>query len=133
MAYMVFREDSDTVPAALPGERRDAARSASEHLSPLEWSVVALARRDRLSTLREPGRVAIAMGGLFGTRHSPRLACARLEALRRLAVLVWRRGSAVDAQELAAFTEAGFTSGQYRLVIESVATARAVPARKWQS
>jgi hypothetical protein len=44
----------------------------ADHLSALEWSVVALARRDRISSLGEPSRIATAMGRLFGTRSNPR-------------------------------------------------------------
>jgi hypothetical protein len=127
MGYMLFA-DIGSLAAEQPCFQRDAGKSGSGGLSALEWSVVALARGDRLSTLRDPGRIAIAMGGLFGTRHNTRLACPRLEALRRIAVLSWHRGFAVHGQEVEAFTGAGFTLTQYELVVASITQARAASA-----
>lgn len=107
----------------------DTLASSEARLSPLEWSVVALARGDSLSSLRSPGRIAIAMGGVFGTRQNPRLACPRLEALRRIAVLSWHRGFAVPGHEVTAFTTAGFTLDQYELLVASTSRARVTSAK----
>lgn len=106
---------------ALP-ERLEAEVS----LSPLEWSVVALARRDRLSTLAQPSRVSMAMGRLFGTGNNPRLADPRLEALRRLAVQAWHRGYVVPKSELKRFLEAGFTLDHFETVLASISKDRLV-------
>lgn len=92
--------------------------------SGLEWSVVALARRDRIASLREPGRIASALASLFGTARSPRLADERLEALRRIAVLAWHHGYAVPVSELRAFFAAGFSSDQYEMLQTSIAHRR---------
>jgi len=94
-------------------------------LSAFEWSVVAVARNDSLASLREPGRLAIALGSLFGgSRRSPRLADGRLEALRRIAVLAWHRGFAIANTELKAFLAAGFSMDQYELLQRSIGAAR---------
>ena len=126
MAYVDFAADPlllDVAPGAAAGSPANDAGAA--RLTALEWSVVALARRDRLSSLTRPGRVAIALGKVFGTRrHAPHLADARLEALRRMAVLTWHRGFAVPASELRAFFQAGFSTGQYETMTASIVSAR---------
>lgn len=93
-------------------------------LSGLEWSVVALARRDTMSSLRQPSRIALAMGSLFGLRGRTALADPRLEALRRTAVLAWHRGDDIPTTEIRAFLEAGFTPDQYETMMNSIARAR---------
>ncbi len=128
MAYMDFnfaraavaeinaaRATPDTSPV-------DAVRSA--RFSAIEWQVIALAERDRLSSLRRPGALSQALGALFGG-HNPRLADAQLEALRRLAVLSWRRGYAVPSHELRAFLDAGYTPAHQELLLDSIFAARA--------
>src|SRR5688500_17039229 len=73
--------------------------------SGLEWSVIALAKGDSIASLKEPGRIAKALGALFGNWEHTRLADGRLEQLRRLAVLAWHRGWAIPLSELRAFKE----------------------------
>lgn len=137
MAYLSFSEATagrPGVPAPLaraglascidPAPRRAAERPS---FSALEWSVIALARRDGLSSLRSPGRVSLAMGVLFGDRTNTRLADPRLEALRRIAVLTWHRGYSVAPSEVRRFYEAGFDSEQYELLVDSIAADRARP------
>ncbi len=113
----------DPVPAGAPASASSASEPAS-HLSALEWSVVAIARDDRLSSLRAPSRLSVAMGGLFGSRHNPRLADPQLEALRRMAVLSWHHGYTVPTSALTAFTDAGYTMAQYETMLASIAAAR---------
>jgi hypothetical protein len=91
----------------------------------LEWSVIALARRDRLGSLREPGRIATALRKVFGTSRPGRLADGRLEALRRMAVLAWHRGYAVPTSELKAFLAAGFSNQHYEALQASIGRGRA--------
>ena len=98
---------------------------SSPHFSGLEWSVVALARRDRIASLREPGRIAKALREVFGTGRPGPLADGRLEALRRIAVLAWHYGYAVPVSELRAFLAAGFSSDQYEMLQTSIARGRA--------
>ena len=105
MAYF-FIEDPLHQPTGST-TRTVVADTDQPRLTPLEWSVVALARGDPLSSLGKPGRIAVAMCGLFGTRHNPRFACPRLEALRRVAVFAWRRIDALPDSEASMFIEAG--------------------------
>ncbi len=127
MAYLHFSSDpvlspyvgtTVVAPAAAP------KKAAASGLTALEWSVVALAQRDRLSSLREPSSLSIALGRVFGRGgRSPTLADPRLEALRRMAVLSWHRGFAVPTHELTAFLRAGFTLDQYEAMVASIGAA----------
>ncbi|MBY9061962.1 hypothetical protein K7957_03335 [Sphingomonas yunnanensis] len=121
--------------AALTAERRLAPAAAEPTaepevtadraaLSALEWLVVSLARRDRLSSLREPGRISVAMGVLFGKQPNPRLADPKLEALRRLAVHAWHQGFAVPVSAVKNFLAAGYTNDHYELLLASISSAR---------
>ena len=92
--------------------------------SPLEWTVIALARRDRISSLSEPGPVARALGSLFGLGRQSSLADPRLEALRRLAVHAWHKGYKVPVSEIKRFLAAGFSAGQYETLLASVSLKR---------
>ena len=95
--------------------------TAAARLSALEWSVVALAERDTIASLREPGRIAAALESLFGLGRPNKLANPRLEVLRRVAVFVWRQGWKVPKSELQAFLAEGFTLDQYELIHASIA------------
>lgn len=127
MAYLDLAQPG----AAATGERHSPAPAPSalsrpaSGFSALEWSVVALARREGLSSLREPGRMAKALGSLFGLYRHSRLPDERLEALRRMAVLAWHNGYAVPTSELQAFKAAGFTLDQYDALQASIGRGRA--------
>jgi len=126
MAYLNFTELQGS-PIAAPADAvvATAARVTETGFSALEWSVVAIARNDRLSSLEEPGRVAMALGLLFGDRPNPKLADAKLEALRRMSVLAWHKGYTVPAAEIRAFHESGFTIDQYETLLASISRGRA--------
>ena len=99
-------------------------------LTALEWSIVAMAEKDKLSSLREPSRFVAALGSLFGVRRPNRLANDRLEALRRLAVHAWRYSWNVPESELGRFLATGFTQDQYQLIQNSIAQARTSRAQR---
>jgi alkylhydroperoxidase family enzyme len=122
MAYVAFNEPGA---AALADIAVPPAASADEgRLSALEWSVVALARRDTLGSLRHPSRLSLAMRVVLKTPN-PRLADERLEALRRMAVLAWHHNYAVPGHEVKAFLAAGFSPAQYDTMMASLSAARA--------
>lgn len=125
MAFMAFdRHGSVAHSEKTVGPAPQQGANRANRLTALEWSVVALARRDRPSSLREPSRLSVALGSLFGRQQNPRLADPRLEALRRIAVLAWHRGAkALSDAEVKAFTAAGFTTGQYRTLLASIGAA----------
>jgi len=102
-----------------------SATAGETSLSALEWLIVAVAKRDRLSSLREPGRLARAFGSLFGSSRNNSLANDKLEALRHLAVRLWRQGTHYDGPEIPAFLAAGYSPAQFSLVAASIDAARA--------
>ena len=125
MAYVDFSGDPVLAAYAGAGGPEPATTAPSTGFSALEWSVVALAQHDRMSSLAQPGRLSIALGKVFGTRrHSPHLADPKLEALRRMAVLSWYRGFSVPTSELKAFFRAGFSTDQYETMLASIGAAR---------
>lgn len=80
--------------------------------SPLEWTVIMLAKGDSLASLRTPGRLSRALGSVLGLGAKSRLADPRLEALRRLSVHAWQRATSLPAVEVMRFLQAGFNSAQ---------------------
>lgn len=130
MAYVDFTVDPVLAPH-IGGARHDPVQPKDGRLSALEWSVVALAQRDRISSLARPGRLSMALGTVFGgRRRNPHLADPRLESLRRMAVLSWHRGFAVPPSELDAFLGAGFSIAQYETLLASILAGRSRPARR---
>jgi hypothetical protein len=107
-----------------------AATSLPARLSALEWSVVAMAERDRLSSIREPSRFISALNAIFGIKRPNRLANDGLEALRRIAILAWHHGWNVPKSELAVFFEAGFSADHFELIQNSIGEARAARRRR---
>lgn len=127
MAYLDFREAelSGSLTAALLPSTEPEVRPSAAGFSAIEWLVIALAQRDRLSSLTTPSRIGAALTRLFGGRGESRLANPELEALRRFAVFAWHRGHNVPPSELAAFRLAGFSADQAEMLLESVLAARA--------
>ena len=129
-----------SLPQTVPQWQPDSAASAQPaaivgtvapaRLSALEWSIVAMAERDPLSSIRERSRFIMALGSLFGLRRANRLANDRLEALRRIAILAWHHRWNVPKSELAAFRAAGFTLDQYELIQTSIGEARSARRRR---
>ncbi|MBC3940612.1 hypothetical protein [Sphingomonas albertensis] len=107
------------------GQGLSAIEPTAAAFAPLEWLVVALARKDTVRSLQVPGRIATAIASVFGVRRSLQLADPRLEALRRLAVLSWHRGYSVASAEVRAFTSAGFTLEHYELMMVSILAGHA--------
>ena len=99
-------------------------------LTELERSVIGIARHDGMATLRQPGRLSRWLGLLFGVRISPQLADPRLEALRRIAVLSWKRGYSIASAEVKAFLAVGYSPAFYELVVDTIASARQSEARR---
>jgi hypothetical protein len=123
MAYMAKIERQDLRPVALP-----ALAPAKPAFSQLEWSVIRLARVDRLWTIRTAGRLRKFWNWLIG-RGNPELANPRLEALRRMAVLTWHYGFTVPSRDIAEFLSAGFSSDQYELMAGCINSTISTPRR----
>lgn len=128
MAYLDFREAGAALLARpVEVEPRGFVKPAAQRsaFNPLEWQVVALARRDGLSSIQAAGPVMRALRWLFGLSVSNRLSDARLEALRRISVLSWRRGYSVAEEEVRAFIASGFTLDHYDILLTHINAARA--------
>jgi hypothetical protein len=116
MAFLARIEPLDSQPLALLA----MAAEPEPQFSTLEWSIIRLARKDGLSTIREPGPLGRFINWLIGRTGSPKLANDRLEALRRISVLSWTFGFSVPGEDVADFLSAGFTVDQYELLVSSV-------------
>ena len=127
MAYLAKIEPQTAAPIALMGV--PANDTDKPDFSPLEWSVIRLARVDSLSTLRAPGSFRRFISWLMGRNGSPELANERLEALRRMAVLSWHFGFTVPGDDVANFLSQGFSPDQYELMVRSIRAA--VTAPQW--
>lgn len=122
MAYMDFAQ-----PMAEAGAQSRPSSIVQEdgsRFSRLEWQVVGLARRDRLSTLRAPNRWDRLRMLIFGHEPANTLADKRLEALRRLAVEAWHRGRDVAPSALAQAREAGFDFDQLEMLLATISAGR---------
>ena len=129
MAYLAKIETQDSRPVALPA----IAANSNErpNFSPLEWSIIRLARIDRLWTIRTAGRLRRFWNWFVG-RGNPELANPKLEALRRMAVLTWHFGFTVPGEDVSNFISAGFSPDQYELMAGSInaalSSSRRIPA-----
>ena len=128
MAYAARIEPQTAEPIARQGI--PANDTGVPEFTSLEWSVIRLARVDRLYTLRPAGRLRRFWKWLMGRSGSPQLANERLEALRRMAVLSWHYGFTVPGEDVANFISAGFSPDQYELMVSSIRAALRLPQRK---
>jgi hypothetical protein len=126
MAYLAKIETQDSRPVALPA----IAANSNErpNFSPLEWSIIRLARIDRLWTIRTAGRLRRFWNWFVG-RGNPELANPKLEALRRIAVLTWHFGFTVPGEDVSEFISAGFSPDQYELMAGSINAVLSSPRR----
>lgn len=126
MAYLAKIETQDSRPVALPAIAANSNRRPN--FSPLEWSIIRLARIDRLWTIRTAGRLRRFWNWFVG-RGNPELANPKLEALRRMAVLTWHFGFTVPGEDVSEFISAGFSPDQYELMAGSINAALSSPRR----
>lgn len=99
-------------------------------LSALEWSIVAMAERDGIASVREQGRLGSLLRRFFGLKPANRLANERLEALRRVAVFAWRYRWSVPKSEVCAFVAAGYSISQLELMQSRIAQSLAGRGRR---
>ena len=126
MAYLSRIEPHDAQPVALPAIA--AVNRPKSDFSNLEWSVIRLARVDKLWTIRAAGRLRRVFNWVVG-RGNPELANPKLEALRRVAVLTWHYGFTVPGEDVAKFISAGFSPDHYELMAGSINSAISAPRR----
>jgi hypothetical protein len=126
MAYLAKIESHDAQPIGLLAAANSNRKA--QDFSPLEWSVIRLARIDRLWTIRAAGRLRRLWNWFVG-RGNPELANPKLEALRRMAVLTWHYGFTVPGEDVHTFLSAGFSPDQYELMAGSINAALSSPRR----
>jgi hypothetical protein len=95
-----------------------------------EWSIIRLAREDRLSSLREESKVRRFLRLFFGFERKTPLSNPTLEALRRIAVQGWHHGYNVSSAEISAFLAAGYSIDQYDVLLAHIGRERAASARR---
>lgn len=134
MAYVNFAEIAGGrhgTARGMDGVYGEAPAAHRTGLTALEWQVVALARGDSLATLETPGRLAVALGTVFGfKRVNPELADPGLEALRRISVLAWHRGFALPESAITAFRDAGYSDDQLETLLGSIGAGRLANPRR---
>lgn len=104
---------------------KDGVSTETASFSALQWSVIAMARSDTLSSLAPDGGILRRIAAWLGIWRSSRLADEKLEALRRISVLAWRKGYVISNRDLREFLSAGFTCDHYELLQKWVGEARA--------
>ncbi len=121
MAFLTHIEADGAAAISLPAMA--GPTSARDDFTSLEWSVIRLARVDRLWTIRSIGRLRRFWHWWSGGGSSE-LANERLEALRKISVLSWHFGFTVPGDDVSDFLSAGFSSDQYELLVSSVRDAQ---------
>lgn len=101
MAYRAFSSPDSLESLA------DAAADAT--FAPLELQVIDLAEIDPVASIGPPTRFARWFESWFGIARPTPLADARLEALRRFAVLARVTDGELPVEEVTRFLDAGFT------------------------
>ena len=107
MAYREFEEVRDAPPSG-------ATRRARALLGAIERNVIWLSIKDGWASVDGASRLARFGSWLTGLEPKPRLADARLEALRRYAVMYRLNGEMIAPSEELAVARAGFDVAQIR-------------------
>jgi len=120
MAYLDLTHPFEILKAPAPETLprvEDAALTATER------QVILASLRDPASSLESGGRIRTALRWIFDVRPPNPLADARLEALRRFAVLMRRFGDRLSTIEIDRLAMAGYSPGQIREASRRIASA----------
>jgi len=109
--------------SGLPRISDSQARPTGARFAPLELKVIALAEADPVASIGAPTRFARFFERWFGFQRPAPLADARLEALRRFAVLARVTGGRLPGEEVERFLTAGFTLLHARWLQRRAATS----------
>ena len=113
MAYRAFDEWQHAAaaePLHLPAAAAPRPVAPAPAFTPVELSVIGLARVDGLATLRPRNWLTRLAERLFGVGRPNPLADPRLEALRRFALIVRNHRGDPPQGEIDRFLAAGFTA-----------------------
>ena len=131
MAYL----DLSTPPFEAPAAPVTTASApiAEAALTATDQNVISLSLRDPVWSLAPSGRLRRIFNWVFDIRRPNPLSDARLEVLRRFAVLVRRLGDGVEAAETDRLAAAGYSPRLVRDAVWRVASAQAsAPIRRQQ-
>ncbi|WP_129794513.1 hypothetical protein [Sphingosinicella sp. CPCC 101087] len=121
---MAYRFEGGPTPT-LPDIAESPELTAEASFDPLELTVISLAEADPVASIGPPTRFTRFFERWFGIERPTPFADARLEALRRFAVLVRVTGGRLPGEEIKRFLAAGFTRFQARaLQRRAAASAR---------
>jgi hypothetical protein len=130
MAYLNFAEHGAAASQGFLLPQAAPVRDEATEFDTREWSVVRLAREDRLSSVFPESGFGRVVRRIFGIERQNELSDPKLEALRRIAVLSWHHGFNIASSTLREFFEAGFSHRQYELLLKHIGTARADRVRR---
>lgn len=119
MAYLDLSEPRLALAATAPVARQRAVNE--QRFSAEELAVIALSRHDSPATLSAPGRVRRFLDTLFDIRRGNALADPRLEALRRMAILLRRGIDRISSDETARFLASGYSCSHFKALAGHVA------------
>lgn len=105
-----------------------AASVAETVLTASERNVISLSLKDPVWSIAPSGRLRRALNWVFDIRRPNPLADARLEALRRFAVLVHRFGDRLDCAEADRLAMAGYSPRQIRAALRHIASTHGAAA-----
>jgi hypothetical protein len=120
---MAYRDFGASAVAHRTEIESPAAESNEVRFAPLELQVIGLAEADPVASIGAPTRFARWFERWFGFERPAPLADARLEALRRFAVLVRVTGGRLPREDVERFLTAGFTLLQARALQRRAAPA----------
>ena len=130
MAYIDLAERFTTAPLPFLFAPAEPIRETVREFTPREWTVIRLARQDRLSSLREEGEFKNFLRLVFGFARKTGLSDPKLEALRRIAVLSWHYSYNVNASEIGDFLAAGYSIEHYDAMLVHMGLERAASATR---
>lgn len=126
MAYRDFSSfPSDFIVAPAPPFAAPVAEAA---LTLTDRLVISLSMRDPVWSVSPSGRLRRAFNWIFDVRPPNPFADARLEALRRFAILVRHFGDRLDAGETDRLASAGYSPRQIRDAVGQLRSMRASTA-----
>ena len=120
---MAYRSPDGEVPA-FPKTPESPESPAEAAFGPLELQIISLAEADPVASIGPPTRFARFFERWFGIDRPKPFADARLEALRRFAVLVRVTGGQLPGEETKRFLAAGYSRLQAHILQQRAASAR---------
>lgn len=120
---MAYRSHDGLSPA-FPANSESPESPERAAFDPFEWQIIGLAEADPVASIGPPTRFTRFFERWFGFARPTPFADARLEALRRFAVLARVTEGRLPGEEIKRFLAAGFTRLQAQTLQHRAASAR---------